>query len=153
MCFVHQNGVDTTCRNSADGSMTLVSYPTGNPKLTVYSGNTLPYTYGRLAGLAGSVDGYIASGYSAGSSLVPMAPDSLAYRFGRQRANCPGNGQMIDNSDTTWSGVWHGWCDGMSFRPWQATDNELASGTFPSAYPEQPNPSEDTYGFRLYVGP
>ncbi len=70
MCFVHQNGTDTTCRSSSDGSMTLVSYPTGNPKLTVYSGNTLPYTYGRLAGLAGSIDGYNASMF-AGSDISP----------------------------------------------------------------------------------
>jgi hypothetical protein len=159
MCFVHQNGFDTTCRDSADGSMTLVSYATGNPKLTVYSDNTLPYTFGRLAGLLGQRDGYDWSALSLSPSDyfgVPMASGDI-YEFGNHNYCAPGTGRFADATSAGgggWQGAWHARCEGMSYRPTNIDSNELGSGTSGSSSgPEQGNPSLATYGFRLYVGP
>lgn len=154
MCFVHQNGTDTVCRSSADGTMTLVSYPTGNPKLTVYSGNTLPYTYGRLAGLAGSADGYDYSKYKSYLSgyPIPRVPGS-AHDFGTENTGIGDyyNGSICACAD----GAWHGYGQGSSFKPADAANCELGScavGCQPGS-PPACDPSTSTYGFRLYVGP
>ncbi len=151
MCFVHQNGGDTVCRESSNGRLTLVSYPTGNPKLTVYSGNTLPYTYGRLAGLLGVQDGYDYSFPTTGSMPVPVVSNSEP-EFG---AGCSIGGLADSNADYSgvWRGAWHAFCGGISYRPSETDDNELGSGTLVTNLPELPNPSVTTYGFRLYVGP
>ena len=154
MCFVHQNGTDTVCRSSADSTLTLVSYPTGNPKLTVYSGNTLPYTYGRLAGLAGSADGYDYSKYSSYSAglPIPRTPGSV-HDFGTESTGIADyyNGSICACAD----GAWHGYGQGSSFKPADIGNCELGScmvacqpGSAPSC-----DPTSTTYGFRLYVGP
>lgn len=159
MCFVHQAGYDTSCRSSADGSMTLVSNPTGNPKLTVYSGNTLPYTYGRLAGLAGSADGYNPYAYALASYLVPRRPgQSYDYQFGSTPTN-PSIDGFVDYSaghlNEAAMGAWHTHGGGISYRPWFTNDNELGGQAMgPSeGGPMVANPSLMSYGFRLYVGP
>ncbi|MEN9796949.1 MAG: hypothetical protein RL653_645, partial [Pseudomonadota bacterium] len=77
MCFVHQNGTDTACRSSSDGSMNMASFGTGNPKLTVFAGKPVPYTYGRLAGLGGTVDGYDYSLYQHGGYCIPVTAGSV----------------------------------------------------------------------------
>ncbi|MEN9797304.1 MAG: hypothetical protein RL653_1000, partial [Pseudomonadota bacterium] len=160
MCFVHQNGTDTTCRSSADGSMTLVSHSTGNPKLTIYSGNTLPYTYGRLAGLAGGVDSYDSTQYSDGTFCIPRTPGSI-YDFGLTCgiacSNFDGFCDKHSLESSAFEGVWHAWGWGMAYRPWYSNSNEVGTGTKdgpqPLQGPVQPDPNPHTYGFRLYVGP
>lgn len=141
MCFVHQNGADTTCRNSADASLTLVSYATGNPKLTVYAADKLTYTFGRLAGLPGSVDAF--AGLQETGFCVPRAPGSVAD-FGPSAAG------LCESSIEP--ATWAGWGYGINYLPKRISDDELRgyqvfNGTLKS------NPNPDTYGFRLYIGP
>jgi hypothetical protein len=151
MCFVHQNGYDTTCRQSSDGSLTLVSYPMGNPKLTVYANDKLTYTFGRLGGLAGSADGYDPNTYTKpddGTKLgycVPVTSATSKYEFGD---GCGGYGLCEvyqKNNNDAWQGVWHGYCFGSSYRPWFVNEDELGGDVV--------NPSVSAYGFRLYIGP
>ncbi len=147
MCFVHQNGADTTCRNSADGSMTLVSYPTGNPKLTAYSGNTLPYTYGRLAGLAGTSDGYSEASFTNAGACIPRATGMWA-EFGDQTAG------LCECTDWWLPAVWHGWGSGQGYRPVEQSNFEIASAPVElGSRTRVADANVETYGFRLYVGP
>ncbi|MEC9071891.1 MAG: fibrinogen-like YCDxxxxGGGW domain-containing protein, partial [Myxococcota bacterium] len=76
ICFIEEEGGDAPCRSSADGSLTLVSYDAGNPKLSPYSDDPLPYTYGRLAGLAGGADGYGAGVLEHKVACIPVTPSS-----------------------------------------------------------------------------
>ena len=150
-CFVSQDGVDTTCRNSADLSLTLVSYSTGNPQLTDYVGNTLTYTYGRLAGLAGSVATYDSATFAGDGTTpgfqVPRVFGSIS-EFGDDSSR--GFGERPSTVDDL-DGVWHLWGLGMSYKPWTVDNFELAGRTEFS--PTLANPVTSTSGFRLYVGP
>lgn len=137
MCFVHQNGTDTVCRASVDGSLTLVSYATGNPKLTAYKDDKLTYTFGRLAGLAGSTDGYDPAKYVNQFGCIPRTPGA-AGDFGTGTISC-------DGAD---GAPWWGWGYGSGYFPWAVDDWELRG-----AQPTTGNPSVNTYGFRIYVGP
>ncbi|MFM2152254.1 MAG: hypothetical protein RL199_689 [Pseudomonadota bacterium] len=149
MCFVHQDGHDTTCRDSADGSMTLVSYETGNPKLTLYSGNSLPYTYGRLAGLAGGIDGYNYTDFSSSGCCIPRS-GGIQYEWG---TTGPGMCEDPQPDYPFFRGVWFGMGWGIGYRPPEQDDSELSSGVAFSVSDRQFNPTPDTYGFRLYIGP
>ena len=85
--------------------MTLVSYPTGNPKLTGYASDTLAYTYGRLAGLAGTADGYDSTKFTEAGAPITKTPGvDNDYLFG-------GADKLIDkNAKATcpaFDGVWH----------------------------------------------
>jgi cysteine-rich repeat protein len=153
MCFVHKDGYDTTCRSSADGSMTLVSYNTGNPKLTKYSGDKLTYTFGRLGGLAGSADSYNMAALTNQSSCIPRK-GGIRYEWGVDKelgtfGICDCTAPIVPESH----GVWHAWGNGMSYRPDLNDDTELRSGTFNKTPGLQSNPLPATYGFRLYIAP
>ncbi|MBI5609027.1 MAG: hypothetical protein HY902_09110 [Deltaproteobacteria bacterium] len=138
MCFVHQNGTDTTCRDSADASLTLVSYATGNPKLTVFASDKLTYTFGRLAGLAGSVDGY--GPVAENSFCVPAAESTTVGQFGKKKACAPGkNFGLCDHGEAAKQYIWHGYCGGAAYAP--AAPAELDSS------------DPVNRGFRLYIGP
>jgi hypothetical protein len=153
MCFVHQNGTDTTCRKSADGSMTLVSYPTGNPKLTVYSGNTLPYTYGRLAGLAGTVDGYDINlyGNAPGSDhCIPKTAGAAGDWGGDNVGIC----QRGAPDYAEFNGPWHAGGAGATYRPAERDNSEIRGPASSSNWwVVLPDARPDIYGFRLFVGP
>ncbi|MFM2153422.1 MAG: hypothetical protein RL199_1857 [Pseudomonadota bacterium] len=145
MCFVHQFGHDTTCRDSADGSMILVSYATGNPRLTLFAGNTLTYTFGRLAGLAGSTDGYTTTDYTF-SYKIPVSPGffgefgDAGYIYESQLAQYIGD-------DGPWCGAGYG----IAYRPMATALDEMSVA---NVVPGGPGHSTLTsYGFRLYVGP
>ncbi|MFM2153314.1 MAG: hypothetical protein RL199_1749, partial [Pseudomonadota bacterium] len=149
MCFVHQNGADTTCRDSANGSMTLVSYATGNPKLTVYSSNSLPYTYGRLAGLAGSGDGYNPTDFVFGAFPVPRTVGE-EYQFGFGGQIPPYNNALSEipqDGLNDYYGIWHASGSGKSYRPWFTNGRELNFSAV------EDDPTSAPRGFRLYVGP
>ena len=142
MCFVHKDGYDTTCRQSSDGSLTLVSYATGNAKLTVYKDDKLTYTFGRLAGLAGTADGYVYTQYVGnGGACIPRAV-GVQNEFGDQSVL----GMCEYNDAVSAEGVWNGWGTGVSYRPTHAADDELGNQN-------GANPSVNSYGFRLYIGP
>ena len=128
--------------------MTLVSFATGNPKLTIYSGNTLPYTYGRLAGLAGSADGYTYGNYTREAFCVPRSVGSVGDWGTLASGICDHSGQ-----DLAWAaGAWAGWGWGVSFQPTALDASELrGANTLGGAM--TPNPNLNTYGFRLYIGP
>jgi hypothetical protein len=150
MCFVHQNGMDTVCRSSDDGGLSLVSYATGNPRLTTYAGNPLAYTFGRLAGLAGSTDSYNSNLYQltpagGGTYCVGRLPDAQGtqFFFGWEGGDF---GLCERKNVDAFRGVWHGWGEGSSYSPWDTDASELRYG--PNA-----NPTLQAYGFRLYVGP
>jgi hypothetical protein len=149
MCFTHRDGYETDFRSSADGSLTLTSYSTGNAVLTAYSGNTLTYTYGRLAGLAGSNTSYTPTSWTeAGYPIYVTAGASADLMFG-------GTGQLIDKNNpacTPADGVWHGSGDGISYKPYLTADEELSMG-MSTCSTNTANPSASSYGFRLYVGP
>jgi hypothetical protein len=148
MCFVSQSGTDSVCRSSSDASLTLVSYSTGNSKLTAYFSNKLAYTYGRLVGLAGSVDGYVPSAYQYGQYKVPRTAGG-AYDFGYGGPTAPYNGAMSEIPDSTYGyyGVWTGSGNGKSYRPWFVNGREL------SFLFDQDDPVGSPKGFRLYIGP
>jgi len=151
MCLVSTTNAEL-CRTSDDGgaNLTLTTPPAGIVNTTLaqyYSGNgcsgagcAAAYTYGRLMGLPASRDDYVYASF--GWSAFCIARTTGAYHeFGDQP-----NGLCEHNdSDTAgWRGVWHGWGNGVSFRPWETNDNELGSwwGV---------NPSTTSYGFRLWV--
>jgi hypothetical protein len=147
MCFVHKDGYDTTCRDSADGSLTLVSHSTGNPKLTVYAADKLTYTFGRLAGLAGTADGYNAAAYQSAGSCVPRIPGEVS-EFGNLA-----KGMCEDITSSYFAdGVWAAWGWGISFAPYKAGGLEL-SGPLAANGNNIADPNAGTFGFRLYVGP
>ena len=144
MCFVHQDGTDTTCRSSADGSMTLIAHSTGNPQLAAYSSSNLAYTFGRLAGLAGSTSTYNPALFVNNAYGIPRTPGQV-NEFGTTLLIAPYN-------DPTWGltehptgapeGVWVGRGSGMAYRPYKTDSDELGSDS-------GPNPNLNTYGFRL----
>ncbi len=147
MCFVSNAGSDTECRNSAMGTMTLVSSGVGNSKLTAYANDTLTYTYGRLAGLATSTDGYNVTIFGTGDSVKqnPMIPVAKGVDadglFG-------GGGLMFEESCCGGNdGVWHCQHNGSTYAPYETNDRELRN------YKGGSNPTPLGYGFRLYVGP
>ena len=149
VCFVHKDGYDTGCRSSADGSLTLTAVGTGNPKLTVYAGDKLAYTFGRLAGLAGSVDGYFYKDFmmpdTNGNYCIPRTPDpsGTKYQFGSDSAG------LCERPDVDQhGGVWVGFGDGSAYRPSAVDSAELGWG-----YVSGKDPSPAATGFRLYVGP
>ncbi len=152
MCYVHMDGTDSECRSSDDGSLTLTSYSSGNAKLTVYYGDDLAYTYGRLAGLAGSYDGYVSSLYTEAGYPISKTPGvTNDYLFG-------GEGLIIDKNAPycpAYDGVWHCNGAGQSYKPWETDAAELSSGGSDAAgcYAVTDNPTVEGYGFRLYVGP
>jgi len=147
MCFARQNGTETECRSSADGTMGLVSEGSGNPKLTLYAGGPLTYTFGRLAGLAGSMDGY-AGPFLAPGYCIPRIPGNVGD-FGND-PNHPVCERTDLSVNASYNGVWHcgGW--GMSYNPQFTDGSELKGGTAIGAV-ASPNPNLNTYGFRLYV--
>jgi cysteine-rich repeat protein len=147
MCFVHKDGQDTACRSSHDGTLTLVSYTTGNAKLTKYKNDKLTYTFGRLGGLAGSVDGYDFNKFELFGYTVPRVGLSPLSGWGDS-----GKGVGEHSPTHDFEGVWHGFGCGISLRPWHSDDSELGGGSAPtSCSTKGPNPSMDTYGFRLYI--
>jgi len=153
MCFVHKDGYDTSCRNSANGSMTLVSYNIGNPKLTVHAADKLTYTFGRLAGLAGSVDGYDMSQFKSYFGCVPVTPGvKWDGEFGGAGDGlCDFN--LNDCCNINYNhGVWMAYNSGISFKPMLSGEDELSTEAMGSETLVS-NPSVTSYGFRLYVGP
>ncbi len=141
MCFVDENGADTACRKTADGSMTLASYPTGNPKLTAYGADKLTYTYGRLAGLPGPADCYDTNAcFGSGYCIAVQPGGTFGNGCGTQPGICGFGavGQAIEQPGF----VWHGFCGGAAYAPYRtgaASNLELTD----------PNPS----GFRILIGP
>lgn len=153
MCFVSNAGADTECRDSADASLTLVSYPTGNPKLTVFASDTLTYTFGRLAGLAGTADGYDSTKYTEAGAKIPKKPGVVDdHLFG----GGPGGDVITDkNAKATcpaYDGVWSGSGAGQSYKPWETNAQELSGGVMDCQI-STADPTPLGYGFRLYVGP
>jgi cysteine-rich repeat protein len=159
MCFVGTDGKDTYCRssNNPNDSMTLATATTVfNTKLKPFQSTALAYTFGRLAGLAASADGYDASLYSLGGFCIKRANAAEDVNsepnFGKQSEG------LCEHHNTTqgaWAGIWHGFGYGMSFKPWEKDDTELAAGTVSdgvNGLPIRANPSDKTWGFRLYVG-
>ena len=161
MCFVHEDGHDTSCRSSDDGSLTLVGHATGNPKLTPLQGDALAYTFGRLGGLAATVDGYDYAAYQQpdqaggvdGVGCVPRSPDADGVHFLFGVTASLGLCEHPSVPGTHLQGVWHGEGGGSSYRPSSSDDDELgaAAPTDPSV--PLKNPTPEAQGFRLYVGP
>jgi cysteine-rich repeat protein len=149
MCFVHQDGYDTTCRASFDGSLTLLGGKAANPKLDLYAASPLPFSFGRLAGLAGSVDGYSASNYVDGAYCVVRKPAGVAYEFGVSNSSDAG---FCEYPSGAAAGVWSLSGYGTAFRPEATNDNELGAGAVGNGA-LLTNPLTETYGFRLYIGP
>jgi hypothetical protein len=146
ICFVGSNGLDTSCRSSKDASMTLVGYPGGNPKLSSYSSQPLVYTYGRLAGLPGTIDSYnLALMTNQGSCIPRTAGEEFEFGYAS-------NGICESEPMQSGGGVWTGWGKGMYYIPANTADDELRGCPSGTCVPI-PNPSPNTYGFRLYVGP
>jgi hypothetical protein len=137
ICLVSMAGLDVVCRSSLDGSLTLAAGPSGNPKLAPYAQAPLTYAFGRLAGLGGTTDGYDYGSFADGGAPLTKTP-GLAGEFGTSPvlAEYPGG---------SYFGVWHGGGLGVSYRPSLTNDNELGA--------VDSNPSPNSYGFRLYVGP
>ena len=145
ICLIGAAGETFSCRSSAAGTLTPVSYGTGNPKLVTYHQNEIAYTFGRLAGLAGSVDGYDPSEFGIDGYRIPIVSWNLVETEGlfgtdgwlAEHATAVG-GPWGDNE-----GVWHAWGGGVSFRPWFTNEFELGAELS----------GERAAGFRIYVGP
>lgn len=172
-CFVNKSGADPDaskgddvlyCRDStapsnSNGWLGVVT-GTGvaNPKLAPYQNIALAFTFGRLAGLAGTADGYSPSLYQYGAPghCIPRSPSTVLPQddntFGG--SSIPGICEHNTSNFPIWAGVWHAFSYGMSFKPWAKDDSELSAGTISSqdGSPLRPNPGDKTWGFRLYVG-
>ncbi|HAN30385.1 MAG TPA: hypothetical protein DCQ06_02195, partial [Myxococcales bacterium] len=130
--------------------MTLVSFQTGNPKLTKYSTDKLTYTFGRLAGLAGAHESYDYAKSVSATYCIPKSPGKVQDGvWGADPSaqalcdhNCCNAGQSINEN----RGVWSAWGSGASYRPNRTNDNEIGNIN-------GPNPSPSSYGFRLYLAP
>jgi len=121
--------------------MTLVSYPGGNPKLAAYAGDKLTYTFGRLAGLSTSVDGYGANLSVFNAGCVPTTISNVPGEFG-QSSLCgpfPQQQGICDWPTPQGDCTWHGFCGGGCYRPGSASE------TFYFA--------ANLMGFRPYIGP
>jgi hypothetical protein len=150
ICLVNQNGADTVCRSSADGSLTLVSFATGNAKMVALAADKLTYSFARLAGIPGSIDSWVANQWQIGLFCVPRTAGNNG-EFGSQDAGLCEMGPQAN----CFHGVWHGWGYGIAFRPMATADDELVAGseTPGTQCPSVANPSLNSWGFRLYVGP
>jgi cysteine-rich repeat protein len=170
MCFVHQAGHDTTCRESP-ATLTLVNaqesayfapnseVPSdapdipGNSKLQPYASDRLTFTFGRLGGLAGSTDGYDYSTYDHIGYCVPRTP-GVEQGFGTNPYDLDGLCEYADVGLTcNAEGVWHAFGQGMCYRPSYMDNSELAAPSCSSNGIDPADPNVLTYGFRLYVGP
>lgn len=146
ICLVHKDGTDSVCRSSFAGSLTPIAYISGNPKLTPYKSDALTYTFGRLAGLAGSADGY--SSFKSGKFEIKRAVGK-AGEFGfspvglvekAEDPNCLGDG-----------GPWHGAGCGVSYRPHRKAFDELSTAS--CCLVGGGHAALTSYGFRIYIGP
>jgi hypothetical protein len=148
MCWIHRDGYETQCRSSRDGTLTLTSYSTGNPVLTAYASDTLAYTYGRLAGFAGSSSSYVTTTFVEAGFPIAKAPGlENDFLFG-------GATMIVDKNASfcpAFDGVWHMSGAGQSYKPYRTGHDELSSGRF-DCFVVTDNPTLEGYGFRLYVG-
>ncbi len=146
LCLVHKDGSNSVCRSTLAGSLSLIAYTTGNPKLTAYKTDQLTYTFGRLAGLAGAADGY--ASFQAGAFAIKRTPGAAGeFGFGAEGfveksedPDCLGDG-----------GPWHGAGCGISYRPHRTGFDELSTAS--CCLVGGGHPTLTSYGFRLYVGP
>jgi len=148
MCFVAKDGHETECRQSPDG-LGLAAEPGGNLQLAAYAYSKLVWTFGRLAGLAASHDGYDDTGGSAASCVPKTA--GATYLFGGACPAGAASGLCEGDGANGWHGVWCALCDGQCYRPDAKDDDELGAGAVAGS-PASKNPSESGWGFRLYVG-
>jgi hypothetical protein len=160
MCFVNTAGVDVSCRQSTDGSLTLVSYDTGNPNLTQYANNKLVYTFGRLAGLAGSTESYQAeSNFKHGDYCVPRlgedngscgdkkdpCSNDFAVLWGTKSLGLCECSEAGCGASAANSAVWHGFGCGSVYIPWEVGDDELEGVYCSNGF------DSDRSGFRIYL--
>ena len=152
LCLVSTTNTEI-CRTSGDvaASLTLTTPPAGlvNTTLLQYhassgctgAGCAAAYTYGRLMGLPASRNDYTYTSFSWGGFCIGRT-SGLQHQYGTNTSYslCEHN----DSDVAGWRGVWHGWGEGISFRPWETGDNEM--GNLYGA-----NPSATSYGFRLYL--
>jgi hypothetical protein len=136
LCLTSTTGTETTCYASANGSLTLVSNSGGNPKLAKYAEDKLTYTFGRLAGLAGTADTYDTTGLAYYGSCIPIGVGKIC-----EEASPP----------TQCGGIWHVQGYGITYRPMQSNNNELGACTVDATAVPDPDPNKA--GFRLYIGP
>lgn len=136
MCLTSTTGAEATCYASSNGSLTLVSYSGGNPKLDKCVDEKLTYTFGRLAGLAGTVDSYDTKALQFWSACIPIGSNKIC-----EEASAPSQCR----------GIWHIQGYGMSFRPMESDNNEFGSCDVAGAAIPDPDPNKA--GFRLYIGP
>jgi len=117
-CYT-KDTADVTCRDSLSGSLTLVSYDTGNPRLAKYRNNKLVYTYFRLTGMKGSADDYNNKNIAYNKFCVPVK--------GGSRGDFGTDGRLCEHTAGCWEGVFHGWGYGMSLRPWHTGGDEIGA--------------------------
>ena len=152
ICLVHRDGWNVDCLSSDEDTLFPTSYLTGSPTLTAYADEPLVYTFGRLAGHPGSSDAY--DGYSFDEATtgwgIGKAPISVDDEFGW----ADWFHELGGSPDTCNSyGVWHANGNGISYHPEQTNNNELGNGG-PGCSPiYEPDPSPNSWGFRLYIGP
>ncbi|TNF32176.1 MAG: hypothetical protein EP329_11040 [Deltaproteobacteria bacterium] len=151
MCLVSTTNTEI-CRTSDDvgANITITTPPVGIVNTTLssyYSGNgctgtgcAAAYTYGRLMGLPASRNDYVYTSFGWSAFCITRTVGAY-HEFGDQS---PGLCEHNDSDTVGWRGVWHGWGNGVSFRPWEVNNNEM--GNWWSV-----DPSTTSYGFRLWV--
>jgi len=146
ICLVSNSGDEPECRASQNGTLALVSGAVGNPKLQPYANDPLTFTFGRLAGLANSIDGYVSANFATGDD--PKKKPYITIAKGTNKDGKFGGAGILfeDGYQNGDDSVWVGRDGGIAYAPWDTTDRELRS-----FYGN--NPSLMSYGFRLYVGP
>jgi hypothetical protein len=139
-------GDQLICRSTDDGTLTLATAPAGTVNTTLapfrsgacvgaQSACNAAYTYGRLVGLPGTRNDFTWASFGSPGYCVLRAT-GVANEFGTD-----GTG-MCENSDPSWHGVWHGWGNGISLRPYDTSNNELGNNA-------GADPSAASWGLRL----
>lgn len=148
-CLVSTTNTEN-CRSSHDATLTIETAPAGlvNTALLPYAtanctgtagGCAAAYTYGRISGLPGSRNDFAYASFPTPGNCVRRGTGA-ANDWGTDVTGlCEHNG-----TSGTWQGAWHGWGSGISFRPWDTADSELANNA-------GANPAVTSYALRLYV--
>lgn len=149
ICLVAKSGAETECRSSPD-SLTLGGTAEPTSPLAIWQGKPLVYTYGRLVGLPASGPGFAAADLMPGAGCVVASPGAT-NEFGKTCTNTLKGGLCEAGGTTGMSGVWCGHCDGICLRPDATADDELSTGG--GSKPVVANPSDKSWGVRIYVRP
>lgn len=150
ICMVRADGTDAACRTSPK-DLTIGGLPGGSKLLDPVAANAVVWSYGRLSGLPATAATFDTGKLVTGAGCLPKTPGKL-FEFGQVCANPDDQGFCESAAGQGWDGVWCANCQGTCFRPARTDGGELGVGAW-KGEPEQLDPLDETWGFRIYLGP